>query len=737
MRLTLRTLLAWLDGVLPGAEQDELAAKVAASPIAPRLVDRIRDVMGRPGLVAPRPDGRGLADDPNTVAEFLDNVLPADRLETFERVCIESDMHLAEVADCHAILAEMARDPAAVAPLDRRLHKRLLEQVNRVAQQPASLQPRSQSRAEAHEDAAATVAALKEAVAASRTAGRGVAVGPAPAGRRASWAAWLSAGVAVLLLLGLVGLLARSLAVRPTKGREVAVAPGNGHAAPPVVADPPAAAPPLPTDAEPPTVPPSDAGVDRAAPPVPDPAAMPPAAGEADQATAPAADQAAVPAAVAALPARVVPEPPLPNPPPTVPLPEMELDGPEPVAEPAPAVAPGLVAEGGALLHRVGEGDEAEWKPLAPGDPLSAVEEFAVPAHAFPRVTRTQGDISIRLHPGTLAALVTDANGTPRLEVVFGRAVAWSEAAEAMLGVTAGGLSGAVALGPRQMVGIAVDLAREPGTDPTVVPPGRTALVHVTGGARWRQTEIDGGPPGQPLAGLELEQALPPRTNLEWTSADPATARVAAVGRPPEWMQRQAAAARPDQAAGAELARRLAADDDVGQALRTMAGDSRAENRMAAAATAALLGDYGPAVSQLCAESPELILREGQWNGLEAATVQQALGRGANAAAKLREAFTAAGPPGRGDDLFRLARGLSPQELAGGGAAALVESLADTALVVRRYAFRNLLAAFPGDPAARVEYRPDRTAALNDKAIEWWRRKVAGQAPAPAPAPAP
>jgi hypothetical protein len=736
MRLTLRTLLAWLDGVLPGAEQDELAAKVAASPIAPRIVDRIRDVMGRPGLIAPRPDGRGLADDPNTAAEFLDNVLPADRLETFERVCIESDMHLAEVADCHAILAEMARDPAAVAPLDRRLNKRLIDQVARLAQQPASLQHPSQLRAEAHEDAAATVAALKEAVAVSRTTGRGVAVGPAPAGRRASWAAWLSAGVAVLLLLGLVGLLARSLFVRPTKNREVAVAPTDGPAAPPAVADPPAVAAPLPTDAEPPTVPPSDAGVDRATPPLPDPATMPPAAGEPDAPAAPAAP-AADPAAVAALPARVVPEPPRPNPPPTVPLPQMELADGEPVVAPpepeppAPAVAPGAVAEGGGLLHRVGEGDEAEWKPLAAGDPLGAVEEFAVPAHAFPRVIR--GDISIRLHPGTLAALVTDANGTPRLEVVFGRAVAWTEAAEATLGVTAGGLCGVVALGPRQMVGIAVDLEREPGTDPAVVPPGRTALVHVTGGARWRQTEIDGGPPGQPLAGLDLEQALPPRTNLEWTSADPATARVAPVGRPPEWMERQAAATRPEQAAGAELARRLAADDDVGQALQTMAGDRRAENRMAAAATAALLGDYQPAVGLLAAESPELMLREGQWAECEAATVQQALGRGANAAAKLREAFAAAGPPGRGDELFLLARGLSPQELAGGGAAALVESLADSALMVRRYAFRNLLAAFPGDPAARVEYRPDRSATLNDKAIEWWRRKVAGAAPAPAP----
>ncbi|NCX98339.1 MAG: hypothetical protein EBX35_07130, partial [Planctomycetia bacterium] len=406
---------------------------------------------------------------------------------------------------------------------------------------------------------------------------------------------------------------------------------------------------------------------------------------------------------------------------PSVPLPQMESVDPEPavappVAPPAPpaqAVAPGAVAEGGALLHRVGEGDEAEWKPLAPGDPLGAVEEFAVPAHAFPRLIR--GDLSIRLHPGTLAALVTDANGTPRLEVVFGQAVAWTEAAEAALGVTAGGLSGVVAIGPRQMVGIEVDLEREPGTDPATVPPGRKALVHATGGARWRQTEMDGGPPGQPLAGLEIEQALPPRSDLAWTSADPAAARIAAMGRSPDWLERQAAANRLDRDAGAELARRLTEADDVDQALRALAADRRAENRMAAAITAALLGDYEPAV------------------GREAATVQQALARGANAAARLRQAFVDQGPAGRGDELYLLARGLSPEELAGGGAAALVESLADGSLVVRRYAFHDLLTMVPADPAARVEYRPDRAAGLNDKAIEWWRRTVGEAAAVPAP----
>lgn len=724
MRLTLRTLLAWMDGLLPAADQEELGAKVAASPIAPRLVERIRDVMARPGLVAPRPDGRGLADDPNTIAEFLDNVLPADQLELFERVCIESDMHLAEAADCHAVLAEMARNPSAIAPLDRRLHKRLLDHVGRAGQQQADLPApsRSQARARAHEDAAATVAAIREAVEAGHMVGR---AGPALAGRRASWAAWVSAGVAALLLLGLVGLLARTLLVSPAGGRDVVAVRDDKPQAAAVVTEPPAPVAP-------------GHGAQETTPATPDTTPAP----SDDEPEPQLADGPATPGptAVAAVPVpepRVVPEPPRPNPPPTVPLPQMELPDGEPIvpeAGPAAAaVAPGAVAEGGALLHRVGEGDEAEWKPLAPGDQLGEVEEFAVPAHSFPRVTRTRGDISIRLHPGSLAALVTDANGVPRIEVVFGRAVAWTEAAEATLGITAGGLSGVVVLGPRQAVGVEVDLLRDPGTDPAVVPPGRRAIVHTSGGLRWRQTEVDGGPPGQPLAGLEIEEPLPPRGELVWTSADPATAKKISVGRSPDWLQAQAAATRPEQAAGLELALRLAAGDDLEATLRTMAADRKAENRVAAAITAALIGDYEPAVGLLCADSPELKLRDGQWTSLEAATVQQALARGANAAAKVREAFAAQAPAGRGDELFLLARGLSREELATGGAAMLVESLADGSLVIRRYAFHDLLAVFPEDPTARIEYRPDRPPGLNDKALEWWRRKVAEAVATPVP----
>ena len=107
MRLTLRTLLAWMDGVLPADSARQLAEKVSGSAVAQTLAGRIRDVAARQGVGAPPADGRGMAADPNSAAEFLDNVLVAERLAEFERVCIESDMQLAEVADCHRLLADI------------------------------------------------------------------------------------------------------------------------------------------------------------------------------------------------------------------------------------------------------------------------------------------------------------------------------------------------------------------------------------------------------------------------------------------------------------------------------------------------------------------------------------------------------------------------------------------------------------------------------------------------------
>src|SRR5438067_1037116 len=78
------------------------------------LVDRVRGVMGKLRMDAPKLDGKGMGNDANTIAEYLDSALEQDRVAEFERVCLESDKHLCEVAACHQILTIVLGKPADV-----------------------------------------------------------------------------------------------------------------------------------------------------------------------------------------------------------------------------------------------------------------------------------------------------------------------------------------------------------------------------------------------------------------------------------------------------------------------------------------------------------------------------------------------------------------------------------------------------------------------------------------------
>ncbi|WP_144057496.1 hypothetical protein [Novipirellula maiorica] len=116
MRLTLRTLLAYLDNTLDPSDAESLRVKVAESGFAGQLVQRIRTNLAKSNLSAPAPDAVGPIEEANVISEYLDSTLSAEQISEIERACLESDQQLAEAAACHQILTLVLGKTAEVSP---------------------------------------------------------------------------------------------------------------------------------------------------------------------------------------------------------------------------------------------------------------------------------------------------------------------------------------------------------------------------------------------------------------------------------------------------------------------------------------------------------------------------------------------------------------------------------------------------------------------------------------------
>ncbi|XZE34624.1 hypothetical protein SH501x_000090 [Pirellulaceae bacterium SH501] len=106
MRLTLRTLLAYRDGVLDPKDSQVLESKLRESSTARHISQRIDQSLRNPKL-APIPiDAKEPGFDANQIAEYLDDTIPTEEIPELERKCLENNALLSEVGSCHSILAK-------------------------------------------------------------------------------------------------------------------------------------------------------------------------------------------------------------------------------------------------------------------------------------------------------------------------------------------------------------------------------------------------------------------------------------------------------------------------------------------------------------------------------------------------------------------------------------------------------------------------------------------------------
>ena len=750
MKLTLRTLLAWRDRVLPDQEHNELDQKVAATELAQKLEQKIREVLAKTELSAAHVHGRGLATSANSVAEFLDNALAPDQLGPFEKNCFDSDIQLCEVAECHHLLAGMTGQPELTTDLNDEERRRLGEAIKRHSEQLA-----------AETEHAIDVANARAVRAELDALGQGAvdSVGQPQTPRRRSRGAVVAATAAVALLLLLVVILGVQLArsSRANREQQLAARPPMASEVPAVVAEPPAVA----VD----ELAPADAGGGAdapAAPPVavidqpqvaqPEPTEQPemvaattnPA--EADIAASPAAevppplavgsmaDRPQVPQGTAMAIAATAPPAMSPQPAASSSVAVPAAVAPTAITEAFPEAETNVPVLGflgndaivgsGFVLHRTPATDPAEldgWQCLPAGSQLSVQEEVIVPPGLSPSFSI--GSVQVQMRPRTHAVLKIDSAGMPRIELLAGSLTIRSSEQTAQLGLAAGSLNGVILSGLSG--GVAVDVTR---LDNGELAARRTAqplmarLVPLTQPINWRQTQANGLPPRVLLRGLEAEAVLQPLELVEWSDDQPLVAARQAVDELPKWATPLRRISSLEKDASEALVEAVTSGEPLLKSLIELSVDRRIENRMVAVETLALVARYDE-LFELLRESPPTGLSAGLWEQLEGQTVPLALSD-PTLARGLEKAFRDHLDATQALTAIGLARRNLPAASEDDRTRQLIDLLENDELMLRRYAYAWLCEQFQLDPLEVIQYRADWSAEQRRDGADKWRKRL-------------
>jgi hypothetical protein len=740
MKLTLRVLLAYLDEILSPDEHKQVEAMIAESQVARQILERLRAVVRDPELRAPPVSGPELRRwDPNRVAEYLDRVLPVDKVTEFEKFCLNSDVELAELVGVHHALKLVLQG----AP---EFDKSVRERMYGVVQAATAAESMNGGKA-AFEDAPITETGvatmggggLIETVDTEKTAAEMLGVDsnkplapheqatPADQAREerlgvpaevrkaaASEQLWRRA-IPVLALLLVLGLGAAVLYAIKETGPEynntALTNPGDNPDAVPDPVEP--TTPPvepegtptvpgetpvegetepevvgvLPSDTEPVTPPPGETTVpgemEGPGPTVPGEQPMDPVPPITVPGENPAPGENPMPATPVPMPGET--EPPV-----------------APVEPAAPRVVVGSYASTGSILFLAkAEADRIIWQRLAPrsrvlsGDRLVALNSFR------PSLDLTDS-VNIELLGGSIVeVLPPDENGISGLELVQGRIVVKPLSGEASFHLTLLDQTYLIELGEGSILGVQSKPVLPEGANPETQPPRVVEAFYYLGSGSMTVSGKESvlNVPASPSRGTFVPLQEVDAQVVNWlTGSD-----VAPI----------------DQRAATMVEREITAENPGAFRLLEITQSEQLrrliEVRMLALRGLVTLGEYLPVVQALAADD----LKPRNWEDL-IGELRDALARGPEEAQRVRAAFMTAHPTD-GDLLYRMLWGYSDAELARGADAQLVGMLEHASLTHRVLAVWNLKRILGGKS---LLYDPSAIPAERAKAAARWRDKL-------------
>ncbi len=742
MRLTLRTMLAHMDGILEPEDDEDIRKKIADSEFATNLMHRIRDVVRRLRLGAPGSAGRTPALDPNTVADYLDNALPDDQVADFEKACLESDVQLAELAAAHQILTLVLGEPVEIEPAARQRMYQLpqlavgAKEVAEVRRRekpsvPDYLREPPRRRWKLRAGAILAVAACAILAALAVTGGLDPwleRAGLRPAAPEVAGVPHAPDDRAPAVERELEDRAPREEIARP----EPATEPGVEPAEPPAEVSPPAEPAPVepPADVAPVEPPPLDFSPPDDAPepaPLPDDTAEPAPLPDDAPEPAPLPDDAAEPAPLPppipevpgvaehdagpeALPgetAIATPRPPAPMPEGTIPgvldpaAPAPRPEQPPRAEHPEGPPVGRLVSDRQLLLQF--DSSAGEWDRVAmqmgvkPDAPVLALPTYRpVVALSAGATVQLVGAAEAKLHPA-------DDEGLAGVEVAYGRLTMHTLGqAGLQIRMIFGERSGTMTFAEAES-GLALEVYRlvRPGDDPeSGTAPLLANLWTRRGRVVW---QADGGRPVEVGAGEHI--------SLGSAVSGPLEPRLAP---PPDWAAEDQSSFL-DRRASVVLADEIRLDRPAALTLHEVAAAHRQrEVRWLAIRCLGHLGYFDPMVAVLDQEDAKTVWFE------YLDELRAALSRDRRLAAAVRHSlqkqYGADAEP-----LYRMLRGYSEDDLRNDAAAELVEALEHDRLAVRLLSFWNLREI----TGLGLFYRPEYPAARRQQPVQRWRERLA------------